>query len=121
MREDRSMPAFRKPSFDFDWDAADEVKALRDYPKLPDREDRAIPAKQNGRLLLATCNIATLGLQKRRDKDHQLLAEVISWFDLIVLQEVNDDLAGLRGIQDHLPKRYRILFSDPGGNNERYT
>jgi endonuclease/exonuclease/phosphatase family metal-dependent hydrolase len=115
------VPAFRKPSWDFPWDPADEIKLLRDYPKQPGKEDRAIPPKQDGRLLLATWNIANLGLQQRRDKDHQLLAEILSWFDLVALQEVNDNLVGLRGIQEHLPKRYRVLFSDPGGNNERYT
>jgi endonuclease/exonuclease/phosphatase family metal-dependent hydrolase len=115
------MPAFPKPRFEYDYDLKTEVKALRGYSKLPGKEDRAIPAKARDRLLLATWNIANLGVQQRRTKDHQLLAEVVSWFDLVAIQETNDNLEGLRGIQEQLPKRYRVLFSDPGGNNERFT
>jgi hypothetical protein len=31
----------------------------------------------------------------------------VGWFDLIAMQEVNDNLEGLRGIQRQLPDRYR--------------
>lgn len=115
------MPAFRKPTFAYDYDLATEVRALHDYPKQPGKEDRAIPPKQADRLLVATWNIANLGLQDRRDKDHRLIAEILSWFDMVAVQEVNDDLSGLRGVQQHLPARYRVLFSDPGGNDERFA
>lgn len=115
------MPVFAKPSFDYAWDVDDEVAALRAYPTLPDREDRAIPPKADDRLLLATWNIANLGAQDRREKDYRLLAEVIGWFDLVAVQEVNDDLRGLRGIQAQLPDRYRAVFSDAGGNQERFA
>lgn len=115
------MPAFRKPTFAFDYDVDAELRGLRDYSKLPGKEDRAIPAKAKDRLLLATWNIANLGVQERREKDYRLIAEIVSWFDLAAIQETNDDLEGLRGIQAQLPKRYRVLFSDPGGNNERFA
>ena len=51
-------------------------------------------------------------MQERRDKDYRILAELISWFDIVALQEVNDDLTGLRGIEQHLPASYRAVFSD---------
>lgn len=115
------MPGFPKPRFDYDYDLDDELKALRAYPKQEEKEDRAIPAKSSDRLLLATWNIANLGVQQRREKDYRLIAEIVSWFNLVAIQETNDDLEGLRGIQAHLPDQYEVLFSDPGGNNERFA
>jgi endonuclease/exonuclease/phosphatase family metal-dependent hydrolase len=115
------MPGFPKPAFVYDYDVKTELKALRNYPKLAGKEDRAIPAKTASHLLLATWNIANLGVQDRREKDYQLIAEVLSWFDLVAIQETNGNLEGLRGIQAQLPGRYRVLFSDPGGNNERFA
>lgn len=115
------MPAFPKPRFAYDYNVGAQLKALRNYPKQAGKEDRSVPPTTKGRLLLATWNIANLGQQERREKDYKLLAEVISWFDLTAIQETKGDLKGLRGIQAQLPKRYRTLFSDPGGNDERYA
>jgi endonuclease/exonuclease/phosphatase family metal-dependent hydrolase len=119
--EDRSVPVFPKPTIPYDYDLDRELAALRDYPYQPDRGDRKIPDRTPRRLLLATWNIANLGLQQRRDKDYRLLAEVLSWFDLVALEEVNNDLSGLRALQANLPHRYRVLFNDPGGNDERFA
>ena len=111
------MPSFPKPKFDLAYSVPEEIEALRNYRDT--KEGRQIPAKSPNRLLLATWNIANLGLQKRRNKDHQLLAEIISWFDIVALQEVHDNLEGLRGIQGNLPPSWRALFSDRAGNQER--
>lgn len=111
------MPSFPKPSFAFDYQVGTETEALQDYRDT--KPGRQIPTKSQDRLLLASWNIANLGLHKRRDKDYQILAEMISWFDLAALQEVNDNLEGLRSIQQHLPDSYRALFSDKAGNDER--
>jgi hypothetical protein len=70
-------------------------------------------------LLVATWNVANLGVQERREKDYRLIAELVSWFDLVAMQEVNDNLSGLRAIHRLLPGSYRLLFSDAGGNDER--
>lgn len=43
---------------------------------------------------------------------------MVSWFDLVVVQEVNDNLAGLRAILTFLPG-WRTVFSDAAGNEER--
>jgi endonuclease/exonuclease/phosphatase family metal-dependent hydrolase len=48
-----------------------------------------------------------------------LLAEIIGWFDLVGIQEVNDNLEGLETIQDFLPSSYQIIFNDKAGNDER--
>jgi hypothetical protein len=58
-------------------------------------------------------------VQDRLDSDYELIAEVISWFDLVAVQEVNDDLRGIHAIHDHLPSRYDLLFSDASGSRER--
>ncbi len=115
------MVAFPPPDGSYDYEVGKELKALRAYSKQPGKEDRAIPDRSRDRLLLATWNIANLGVQKRRPQDYELIAEIIGWFDLVAIQETNDDLEGLRGIQEQLPDRYRALFSDPGGNRERYA
>lgn len=115
------MPAFPKPRTSYDYDLKAQLKALRDYAKQEGKEDRAIPPAGRNRLRLATWNIANLGVQQRREKDYQLIAEIISWFDVIAIQETNNDLSGLSGIMAQLPKRYRAIFSDPGGNRERYA
>lgn len=111
------MPSFPKPSFSFNYRVNTEINALRNYRDT--KTGRQIPTKADSRLLVATWNIANLGLQQRRDKDYRVLAEIISWFDVVALQEVNDNLEGLRGIQKHLPGSYRALFSDKAGNDER--
>src|SRR4051794_11350808 len=111
------MPPFPAPKFKYSYSAAAEIKALRTYRDTA--EGQAIPAKAAGRLLVATWNIANLGVQDRLESDYRLLAEMISWFDLIAVQEVNDDLRGIFAIRDRLPANYELLFSDASGNQER--
>ena len=111
------MPSFPKPSFRFNYKASTEIRRLRKYRDT--KSGRSIPKKNKTKLLIATWNIANLGEQKRRDKDYRILAEILSWFDVIALQEVKDNLSGLRGVQQHLPKSYCTTFSDKGGNDER--
>lgn len=111
------MPPFPKPSFSFAYQADVEIEALRQYRDT--KPGRAIPKKTSKTLLVATWNIANLGVQERRAEDYQLIAEMLTWFDLIAVQEVNDNLLGLRGIQQALPATMKVLFSDEAGNNER--
>jgi endonuclease/exonuclease/phosphatase family metal-dependent hydrolase len=113
------VPPFPKPSFSYEYHVDAQLQALRDYRDTA--PGRAIPAKADDRLLLATWNVANLGVQQRRDQDYRLIAEVLSWFDCAAIQESNDNLAGARGIQAELPDYYRLLFSDASGNNERLT
>ena len=108
------MPAFPKPKFDFRYSLDREVAALRAH-----RRERGLPAKSRDKLLLATWNIANLGLQKRRVKDYALLAEICSWFDLVAVQEVNDNLTGFDALRSSLPSSYNALFFDASGNQER--
>lgn len=111
------MPSFPRPSFTHNYQVDIEINNLRNYQNTA--SGRAIPAKGSNHLLIATWNIANLGLQDRKDSDYQLIAEMISWFDIIALQEVNDNLIGLRSIMQNLPSSFKVVFSDKAGNNER--
>ena len=48
-----------------------------------------------------------------------MIAQILSWFELVALQEVADDLSGLDGVRGHLPPHFDAVFSDKGGNDER--
>ncbi len=108
------MPAFPKPGFSFNFDVPIEIEHLRAH-----KITREIPSKLDDKLLIGSWNVANLGLHKRWVEHHQLIAEIISWFDIIAIQEVNDNLESLRAIESELPSHYSLLFSDKGGNNER--
>jgi endonuclease/exonuclease/phosphatase family metal-dependent hydrolase len=108
------MPPFPRPTFDHIYSPATEIQRLRTHKK-----HLGIPAKSPATLLLATWNIANFGLQERRDADIQLIAEIVKWFDLIAVQEVNERFGDLYRLHQVLGTRYKILFSDPAGNRER--
>ncbi len=108
------MPPFPKPRFAFQYAVDGEIAALRKHKKT-----RGIPRKGNARLLVATWNIANFGAHERRDEDHQLLAEILGWFDIIAIQEARDNFAGLEDVRRQLGSGYKLLFSDIAGNNER--
>jgi endonuclease/exonuclease/phosphatase family metal-dependent hydrolase len=111
------VPPFPRPRFQYDYDLDRELAALRAYRRT--KPGRQVPRKGSDRLLLATWNIANLGVQERLDSDYALMAELIGWFDLVAVQEVNDDLRGIEAIHAKLPARYDLLFSDASGNQER--
>ncbi len=70
------MPPFPKPAFDYDYQVQAQREDLRRYRDTKD--GRAIPARAPDQLLLATWNVANLGVQQRREKDYALIAETIS-------------------------------------------
>ena len=108
------MPAFPKPKFTYNFTVNDEINRLLNHKGV-----RQIPEKNDSMLLLATWNIANLGLQKRWEDHYELIAEILSWFDITAIQEVNDNIEGIRALEGKLPDYYRFVFSDKGGNNER--
>jgi endonuclease/exonuclease/phosphatase family metal-dependent hydrolase len=83
------------------------------------RTQRQIPARSPNRLLLATWNIANFGEQQRRDQDHRLIAEILSWFDVVAIQEVKENFSGLEDVVRILGAPYRYVMSDVAGNGER--
>jgi hypothetical protein len=57
------VPPFREPGFDYAYDPAVEIAALRDWRKK--RPGCQIPVRRSNRL-----NVANLGLQERTDADY---------------------------------------------------
>jgi len=108
------MPSFPKPKFINSFNVNDEITHL-----IQHKIKRNIPDKIDNKLLIASWNIANLGLQKRHLDHYKLIAEILSWFDIVAIQEVNYNLEGIRDIESELPSHYDIVFSDKGGNNER--
>lgn len=111
------MPSFPKPAFPYTVHLTRERNALRNYrdanPAL------TIPAASNKTLRVATWNIANLGEQDREDVHLKLIAEVISWFDIIAVQETKENSDHFKKIVGFAGSKYKYIFSDAAGNNER--
>ena len=108
------MPIFPKPKFSFEYDVTTEINRLRNH-----RQARGIPGSEENKLLIATWNIANFGAQKRRDQDRSIIAEIISWFDLVAIQECRENYSDLFDVHHKLPIHYQVIMSDAAGNNER--
>jgi endonuclease/exonuclease/phosphatase family metal-dependent hydrolase len=108
------LPVFPKPAFPFVFDVQTEAGHLRQW-----KEHRGVPARRKDRLLVATWNIANFGAQDREPEHLQLIAEILSWFDLIAVQELRENFGQLEEVVRILGPRHRMLFSDVSGNNER--
>ena len=95
--------------------------------KLKFELDNAIPAKTvDSTLLLATWNIREFGGTKSGGRDAEALfyiAEIISRFDIVAVQEVRDNLDALDELMRYLGRWWKYLVSDvtlgAQGNNER--
>lgn len=74
-------------------------------------------------LLLATWNIQAFGGSSRTEESFWYIAEILSRFDLIAVQEVKRDLGELDRVCKLLGPWWRYLVTDTtegsGGNNER--
>ena len=87
----------------------------------------AIPTKTVGdSLLLATWNIRDFGRRRLGPRSGEALgyiAEIISRFDLVAVQEVNDDLAELDNVRGRLGRWWDCIYTDVtegrAGNRER--
>jgi len=108
------MPSFPRPRPDFDYNLSNEKAAIDSLFKK-----RKVPRTRSGRLLLASWNIANLGEQKRDPKDLELIAHLMSRFDLIAVQEVKSNLEHLEKIVEHMGKSYDWIVNDVAGNHER--
>lgn len=111
------MPSFPKPKFTHTVNLSKEIKALRKY--RDSKDDLKIPASTSKNLLVATWNIANLGAQDREDAHLKIIAEILSWFDIIAVQEVKENSEHFQKIVGFMGKPYSFVFSDEGGNNER--
>lgn len=117
------MRSLTKPNPEHNYDPQAEIDSLvrhRDAIAADDPGSRRIPATgQPGKLLVATWNIANLGVHKRRDDDLKVIAAILSWFEVVAIQEVADNLDDFLGLIAHLPDQFDWIFNDRAGNDER--
>ncbi len=117
------MRSLAKPNPEFVYDPQTEIdrlKAYRDAVPFGSPHSRAIPPPgQAGSILVATWNIANLGAHKRRDDDLRIIAEILSWFEIVAIQEIADNLNDFLGLVAHLPGHFDWIFNDRAGNDER--
>lgn len=89
----------------------------------------AIPSKtREDKLLLATFNIREFDSNRKKNGPRTIesfyyLAEIISSFDIIALQEINEDISALQKVMKILGSHYNFFLTDitegKGGNGER--
>ena len=115
---------------------SDRVRTVEGLQRLRRQIREEIPARTiRDTLLLATWNVRDLGNENKRfdegegpgprfNESYHYIAEVISSFDLVALQEVNT-LESLQTIMRHLGPSWTYLATDTtrtrGGNDERLT
>lgn len=113
------MPPFPKPKLEYNWNEQNELDSIINYQTTSQYK---IPNPDSNTLLLGTWNIANFDTQKREKKAYTIISQIIKPFDLIAIQEVNQDLSGLDSLMSLLNKdkqSYSCLFTDIGGNSER--
>ena len=117
------MRALARPKPEHNYDPQTEINNLiqhRDAVPADIKQNRNIPAPgQSGTLLLASWNIANLGVHKRRPADLKVIAEILSWFEIVAIQEIADNLNDFMGLIEILPDHFAWIFNDRAGNDER--
>ena len=86
-------------------------------------ENKIPPKTVFERLLVASWNIQSLGGSKRTEESYWYIAEILSRFDLVAIQEVKRRLGDLERIRRLLGDWWDYVVTDPsegdGGNDER--
>jgi hypothetical protein len=117
------MRALTRPRPEYTYNEADEIENLiryRDQIHEDPDDDRHIPPPgQAGHVLIATWNIANLGVHRRRPEDIRVIAAILGWFEIVAIQEVADNLVDLHRLVDVLPDHFGLIFNDRAGNDER--
>ena len=85
--------------------------------KLGANPDRyGLPQREYGSVLLGSFNIRKLGSSRSRNSGTwEFLADVCRSFDLLAVQEIMDDLSGLRRLMDLLGPDFSLVVSDQTG------
>jgi endonuclease/exonuclease/phosphatase family metal-dependent hydrolase len=113
--------------FDLIEDLEEKQRTARKLLLLRDYLDTHLPARTvTGTLLLATWNIREFdsnSFGKRTWESIHYIAEIISRFDIVAVQEVREDLTALYRVKQVLGPTWDWFFSDvtegSRGNNER--
>ena len=75
-----------------------------------------LPQREYGSVLLGSFNIRKLGSSRSRNPDTwEFLADVCRSFDLLAVQEIMDDLSGLRRLMSLLGSEFDLVVSDQTG------
>lgn len=117
------MPFYK----DIDANTAEGRRTVERVLQLRQQLDESVPEKSaEKRLLLATWNIREFdspAYGERLTEAFYYIAEIISRFDLVALQEIRQDLRALDRLMNILGSNWDVLYSDvtPGtlGNGER--
>jgi endonuclease/exonuclease/phosphatase family metal-dependent hydrolase len=92
-----------------EWD-----KIIAALDKDPDKY--GFPKRVSGSVLIGSFNIRKLGNPSNRsEKTWDFLKRVCRQFDLLAIQEVMDDLGGIRKLQHLLGEEYGLIISDKTG------
>lgn len=117
------MRSLKRPNPEHAYNATTETNRLidyRDHVHQNPANNRHIPAVgQAKQVLIATWNIANLGVHERRQSDITLIAAILSWFEIVAIQEVADNLVDFYRVLDALPDHFDWIFNDRAGNDER--
>jgi len=90
----------------------ERTRTVNNLLKLRKQLDRDIPPKTaTDTLLLATWNIREFGDNRRAESLHYI-AEIISRFDLVAVQEVSSNLAGLQNLMKLLDLNWDYFVTD---------
>jgi len=91
---------------------AERLRTTENLLKLRAQLDREIPQKRaNDTLLLATWNIRKFGNNRLPESLHYI-AEIISRFDLVAVQEVSVDMKGLEKLVSLLKPNWDYIVTD---------
>jgi len=99
---------------------ADRILSIKRELKKQGVPDRNVSET----LLLGSFNIRDFDSNKfghgyRLSESFYYLAEMIAAFDLVALQEVNENLSGLKRLMKHLGGKWDYIATDTSGNKER--
>ena len=93
-------------------DASEKNRIVKKLLLLRSQLDRQVPAKTaTDTLLLATWNIRQFGDNRLTESLHYI-AEIISRFDLVAVQEVSNDMAGLEKLMALLGHNWDYIVTD---------
>ena len=104
----------------------DKVRTLHNLVHLKKGLEASVPKKElDTNILIASWNIKELGhLNKRLPESYFYIAETISAFDIIAIQEIKSSLFDLGLIMKILGKNYKYIITDitdgKKGNKERF-
>jgi endonuclease/exonuclease/phosphatase family metal-dependent hydrolase len=112
--KEEKMIAHEQPNFTFNFNVNTELQNLEEHKIL-----RQIPDKRNDRLLIASWNLTNFGLQNRRPDHLKIMSKIISYFDLIAIQEIADNLDHFNEMLSLLGSEWDSVYTDIAGNQER--